>query len=68
MHLLLAALLARSASPATTGFALDNGAVNYAPILVFGVIIATGIWWVVSAKNWFTGPGDPERLGRGGRS
>jgi hypothetical protein len=45
--------------PGNDGFALDNGAVNYAPILVFGVIIATGIWWVVSAKNWFTGPEIP---------
>ena len=23
------------------------------------MIIATGIWWVVSAKNWFTGPEIP---------
>ena len=45
--------------PGNDGFALDNGAVNYAPVLVFGVIIATGIWWVVSAKNWFTGPEIP---------
>jgi hypothetical protein len=45
--------------PGQPGFALDNGAVNYAPVLVFGVIILTGIWWMVSAKNWFTGPSIP---------
>ena len=31
-------------------------AVNYTPIVVFGVLIAITIWWQVSAKNWFTGP------------
>jgi hypothetical protein len=45
--------------PGQPGFALDNGAVNYAPVLVFGVIILTGIWWMLSAKNWFTGPSIP---------
>ena len=31
-------------------------AVNYTPIVVFGVLLAITIWWQVSAKNWFTGP------------
>ncbi|MGD9958784.1 amino acid permease [Nocardioides sp.] len=30
--------------------------VNYAPILTFGALALLGIWWQVSAKNWFTGP------------
>jgi amino acid transporter len=31
-------------------------AVNYAPLVTGGVIIAVGIWWLVSAKRTFTGP------------
>ncbi len=31
-------------------------AVNYAPLVTGGVILAVGIWWLVSAKNTFTGP------------
>lgn len=31
-------------------------AVNYTPIVVFGVLLAITIWWAVSAKNWFKGP------------
>ncbi|MFN8167769.1 MAG: amino acid permease [Candidatus Nanopelagicales bacterium] len=30
--------------------------VNYAPILLFGSLLALWIGWHVSAKNWFTGP------------
>jgi amino acid transporter len=30
--------------------------VNYAPILTIGTLVVLGIWWQVSAKNWFTGP------------
>jgi amino acid transporter len=30
--------------------------VNYAPLMVFGLIALVGIWWLVSAKNTFTGP------------
>jgi len=45
--------------PGREGFALDNGAVNYAPVLVFGIVILAGIWWLLSAKNWFTGPDIP---------
>jgi amino acid transporter len=29
---------------------------NYAPVLTVGALIILGIWWQVSAKNWFTGP------------
>ena len=29
---------------------------NYAPVTVLIVIIAVGLWWLLSAKNHFTGP------------
>jgi amino acid transporter len=29
---------------------------NYTPVVTGGVFLAVGIWWLVSAKNWFTGP------------
>jgi amino acid transporter len=31
-------------------------AVNYAPIAVGGLLLAVWIWWLVSARHWFTGP------------
>jgi amino acid transporter len=31
-------------------------AVNYAPITVGIVVIAVGLWWLISARNTFTGP------------
>jgi amino acid transporter len=31
-------------------------AVNYAPITVAVVLLGIGLWWKLSAKNWFTGP------------
>ena len=31
-------------------------AVNYAPILTGGTLIALTLWWHLSAKKWFTGP------------
>ena len=31
-------------------------AVNYAPLTVGGLILAVGIWWLVSARHSFTGP------------
>jgi amino acid transporter len=34
----------------------DITAVNYAPIAVLVVLGAVGIWWLVSARNTFTGP------------
>jgi undecaprenyl pyrophosphate phosphatase UppP len=30
--------------------------VNYAPLTVGVVIIAVGLWWVLSARHTFTGP------------
>jgi hypothetical protein len=48
--------------PGHEDFALDNGVVNYAPVLVGAVILFAGIWWLVSAKNWFTGPEIPSVL------
>jgi len=42
-------------------------AVNYAPIAVLGTLLLVGVWWLVSAKKWFTGPisqGTPEELAR----
>ena len=29
---------------------------NFTPVIVGGVFLATGIWWLVSAHKWFTGP------------
>jgi hypothetical protein len=55
----MSAPFAPAGIPGRTGFALDNGVVNYAPVLVAAVIVFAGIWWLVSAKNWFTGPEIP---------
>ena len=30
--------------------------VNYAPFTVLAVIIAVGLWWLISARHTFTGP------------
>ncbi len=30
--------------------------VNYAPIVVLGVLLAITVWWETSAKHWFKGP------------
>ena len=41
------------------------GTFNYTPIAVLVVLGFAGIWWLVSARNWFTGPkvqGTPEEL------
>ncbi|MQY06688.1 amino acid permease [Actinomadura macrotermitis] len=38
---------------------------NYAPIAVLVVLGGAGLWWIVSARKWFTGPkvqGSPEEL------
>jgi amino acid transporter len=29
---------------------------NYAPIAVLGTFLLVGVWWLVSARKWFTGP------------
>ncbi len=36
--------------------AFDWKFVNYAPITVLVVIAAVGLWWVISARNTFSGP------------
>ncbi len=34
----------------------DWNAVNYAPLVTGGVMLAVTLWWMISAKNTFTGP------------
>ena len=34
----------------------DWNAVNYAPLVTGGVILAVGVWWLASARHWFKGP------------
>ena len=29
---------------------------NYAPVVTGGLALVIGLWWVLSAKKWFTGP------------
>src|SRR3954469_21505878 len=29
---------------------------NYTPVVTGGLALAIGLWWFLSAKNWFTGP------------
>jgi amino acid permease (GABA permease) len=51
--------------PVTSGGTLNLNTFNYAVVAVIVVIGFAGIWWAVSAKNWFTGPkvqGSPEEL------
>ncbi len=51
--------------PLTSGGTLNLNTFNYAVIAVIVVIGFAGIYWLVSAKNWFTGPrvqGTPEEL------
>src|SRR3954464_15806608 len=41
--------------------------VNYAPIALLGTFSLVGVWWLLSARHWFTGPisqGSPEELAR----
>jgi amino acid permease (GABA permease) len=35
---------------------VEVGTFNYTPVAVLVVLGFAGIWWFVSAKNWFTGP------------
>ncbi len=46
--------LAPAGVPGNKDFAWTS--VNYAPIAVGVVLVAIGLWWALSAKNWFTGP------------
>ena len=34
----------------------DWSALNYAPLMVGGVFLAVGLWWMLGAKNRYTGP------------
>ena len=39
--------------------------INFAGLIIIGSAVLLGIWWMVSAKNWFKGPqvqGTPEEL------
>jgi amino acid transporter len=42
--------------PGNADFAWNNGLINYCPVIVLGVLAFAGIWWIVSAHNWFKGP------------
>jgi amino acid transporter len=42
--------------PVTSGGTLNLNTFNYAVVAVIVVMGFAGIWWLVSAKNWFTGP------------
>ena len=35
---------------------VDATTFNYTPLAVMVVLGFAGLWWLVSAKNWFTGP------------
>jgi amino acid transporter len=39
--------------PFSTGFTWLS--VNYAPIAIIGALLLVGLWWVASARRWFTG-------------
>jgi amino acid transporter len=45
-------------TPAAVYFSddFDWVAVNYAPLMVGGMFIIVGLWWLLGAKNKFTGP------------
>ncbi len=48
-----------------TVFPVTLGNLNYTIVAVAAVGLGTGIWWLVSARHWFTGPrvqGSPEEL------
>jgi hypothetical protein len=45
---------ARGGVPWESGF--DWSLFNYTPLVTGGVFIAVGLWWLLSARRWFTGP------------
>jgi len=42
--------------PGHAGFAWDNGAINYAPVMMLILVGGAALWWVLSAHRWFVGP------------
>jgi amino acid transporter len=40
--------------PFSEGFSWSS--VNYAPIAIGGALLLVGLWWLLSARKWFTGP------------
>jgi amino acid transporter len=46
--------IAPAGVPFSDGFSWS--AVNYAPIAIGGAVLLVALWWVVSARHWFTGP------------
>jgi amino acid transporter len=42
--------------PGNEGFAWDNGAINYAPLMMLILVGGAALWWVLSAHSWFKGP------------
>ncbi|MDP9345850.1 MAG: amino acid permease [Actinomycetota bacterium] len=45
---------AKAGVPFSKGF--DWSLFNYTPLVTGGVFIAVGLWWLLSARKWFTGP------------
>lgn len=39
-----------------TASPVEAGTFNYTPVAVLAVLGFAGIWWLVSARRWFTGP------------
>ena len=39
-----------------SAYPINPGNFNYTPIIVLGTFLIVGIWWMVSARNWFKGP------------
>lgn len=39
-----------------SAYPINAGNFNYAPVAVLGTLLIVGIWWMVSARNWFKGP------------
>ena len=64
-HILFIVPPYRVSIPGQEGWKVDY--VNYAPVLVGGVILLLGGWYVLSARKWFKGPvrmGTEEELER----
>lgn len=52
--ILFMAPMVRSAVWFTPEFSWTDA--NYAPLTFFGLMIIVGVWWLVSARKWYTGP------------